>query len=63
MLALSSPLVFFLAVFGKFNLFNARFPPIVVILLFIGWMVKYLILDYQSDHTNRFTNITSKIPL
>jgi hypothetical protein len=63
MLVLSSPLVFFLAVFGKFNLFNARFPPIVVILLFIGWMVKYLILDYQSDHTNRFTNITSKIPL
>jgi hypothetical protein len=60
-LILISPVIFFIAAFSSFNLFSLIRPPVVIILILLGWMIYYLVLDHQREQINQQTELSSTI--
>ncbi len=48
-LVLISPVIFFISAFSKFSILSILRPPVIVILIFLGWTIYYLLKDHRID--------------
>jgi len=48
---LISPLVFFISAFTRYKIFGIIHLPIIMILVLLGWMIYYLVVDHRREET------------
>ena len=51
-LILISPLIFFIAAFTSYKIFGVIHLPVIIMLILLGWMVYYLIIDHRREQVH-----------
>jgi hypothetical protein len=51
------PMVFFFSAVNPFNFLGVIRPPVVMIIIFLGWMIVYLYREMRVERMNRLTSV------